>query len=233
MTASRRWLLPLLAGLLLIGLVAAAVFALNSVRPPKRFSIASGAPDGAYYAAAQRMSQALADRGFQADVLITAGSAENLSLLKSGKADFAVVQGGVSQITDTTGLSTVAMVSYEPVWLIFNRSAFNPDVSKLRPDDLVGKRIGIGAPGSGIQPVAREILAGIGVSETNTVFVEEGMSAMAKGLREGKLDAAFFVTVAANPVVQGMIRDPALGLFAPRFADALSRKLPYLNPVTL
>lgn len=233
MNTSRRWLWPFLLLLGLVALFALAAVAINAVRPPKRFSIASGATDGVYYAAATRLSKQLAAQGWQADVLVTAGSAENLSLLKSGKADFAIVQGGVAQITDTAGLSTVAMVSYEPVWLLVRRAAFDKAVAELLPADLEGRRIGIGAPGSGIHPVARQILAGIGISETNAILAEEGMSAMADGLRNGQLDAAFFVTTAANPAIRDLVRDPAIGLYEARFADALSRKLTYLNPVTL
>ena len=233
MSTSRRWLRPLLVFLLLIGLAAAAVFAIDAIRPPKRFRIAAGAADGMYYAAATRLSKALAAQGFQAEVLVTAGSVENLSLLKSGQADFGVIQGGVAHLTDTAGLSTLAMLGYEPVWVIVNRGSFDKDAAQLQPDDFRNKRIGIGARGSGIQPVAREILARINITDTNAVFVEDGMTNMAKKLRAGELDAAFFVTSASNPLVQDLVRDPALGLFQPRFGDAATHILPYLNMVTL
>lgn len=233
MNESRRWIWVLLGALLLVALAAAAVWALNAVRPPTRFAIASGSKEGTYYSMTTRFSNNLLKRGFQASVLETAGSAENLHLLKTGKADFALVQGGVAGITDTAGLSTVAMVSYEPVWLLINRSSFDKDVSELGPPDLAGKRIGIGAPGSGIQPVARDILHQVGISETNATLVELGIAAMAEGLRNDTLDVAFFVTTASNPTVQGLVRDPEIVLYEPIFRDAMTRKLPYLFPVTL
>jgi len=233
MSTSRRWYRPLLVFLLLIGLAAAAVLAVDAMRPPRQFRIAAGAADGMYHAVATRMSKALAAQGIHSEVLVTAGSVENLSLLKSGQADFGVIQGGVAHLTDTTGLSTVAMIGYEPVWIIVNRASFDKDVAALQPQDFRNKRIGIGAPGSGIQPVAREILAKVNVADANAVFVEDGMANMATKLRAGELDAAFFVTPASNPIIQDLVRDPALGFFQPRFGDAATHILPYLNMVVL
>ena len=87
-----------LLGSLVLGLTVALVVGLVLVfivgRPPHRFRIASGAAGGAYVAFAQALRDTLATEGFTVDVIETAGSVENVALLKSGDADVGIVQSG-------------------------------------------------------------------------------------------------------------------------------------------
>lgn len=94
-TRSRRefftaWV-PLLA-LTVLGFVVAWHFV--EPAPPRRLRIASGGEGGAYYSFANRYRELLAPHGIELEVLRTAGSVQNITLLESGQVELALVQGG-------------------------------------------------------------------------------------------------------------------------------------------
>jgi TRAP transporter TAXI family solute receptor len=226
----RKWMVLGLALLAVASLVAAA-FGLFAVRAPRQFRIASGPQGGNYYEAAQVLRAVLAAKGFQLQVIETEGSLENVALLKSGRADIAVLQGGTSAVTDTSSLQTLALVGYEPLWLFYNTLGGRRTVENL--PDLRGLRVSIGAPGSGTQSLVRQKLALDGLEPTDLVLVEESMTKSAEMLKNGELDAAFFVTAARTPVIGELANHPNLALYFARRAQAVERKMPFVRAVTL
>src|SRR5512144_2573128 len=89
----------LLGLIVVLGLLAAYQFV--EPPPPEAVRIAAGAQEGAYYAFAQKYARLLARDGITLEVVSTAGSAENLDLLKSGAVSLALVQGGSAADADT------------------------------------------------------------------------------------------------------------------------------------
>ena len=69
--------------------------------PPHTLVIATGQMDGAYYLFAQRYQQRLAQDGIELELRTTAGSIENLELLREKKVDLAFVQGGTGSASDS------------------------------------------------------------------------------------------------------------------------------------
>ena len=65
--------------------------------PPQRISIATGSPQGAYFAYGKTYSEILERNGVQLEVRATAGSVENIQLLQaeSQPVDVAFMQGGI------------------------------------------------------------------------------------------------------------------------------------------
>ena len=65
--------------------------------PPERVTIATGGSQGAYFHFAERYAEVFAREGIELEIRQTAGSAENLALLREpgNGIDIAFVQGGV------------------------------------------------------------------------------------------------------------------------------------------
>lgn len=219
-------------GLTLVGFLAAYRFV--GPAPPDSIVLATGASDGAYHAFGQRYAAFLADYGIDVEVRVTAGAVENAELLASGEADVAFVQGGTVAEDDEADLKGIASLYYEPLW-IFHRA----DLDVARLADLAGRRIQVGAVGSGTRAVASTLLAASGIDEGSATFFDLSSADAAELLVAGELDAAFLV-VSPQSAVVARLMEPAPGRIesAVRLLDidrhlAYVRAFPYLAHVVL
>ncbi|MGH7390195.1 MAG: TAXI family TRAP transporter solute-binding subunit [Candidatus Rokuibacteriota bacterium] len=133
----------------------------------------------------------------------TEGSVQNAGLLARGEADYAIVQADVAAEAvagrgpfgrggPLTMLRALGSLFPEAVHVVV------PAASPIRAvGDLRGKRVDIGAPGSGTRYSAVAVLAasGLGVRDLREAS-EGGREEAARRLAAGQLDA-FFVTIAA------------------------------------
>ena len=160
--ASARHLAPyLLALAVLVALAAWAVLHLAEPAPPKVVVMSTGALDGAYHAFAVRYKAHLAQYGITLELRPSAGSVENVDRLKARRdgVSLALVQGGIANAENAPELVTLGSMFYEPTWL-FYRSARSIELG----NQLRGKRIAIGAPGSGTRVVGLHIVREIGLA---------------------------------------------------------------------
>jgi TRAP-type uncharacterized transport system substrate-binding protein len=113
----------LLAVLLLWG-----AYVLLDPAPPRRVVLATGPENSAYAEFGARYQAALARYGIEVEQLATAGSADNLKLLRdpARRVDLAFVQGGSGEgifavDEDRSGepLVSLGRLFYEPVWLFY------------------------------------------------------------------------------------------------------------------
>jgi TRAP transporter TAXI family solute receptor len=197
-------------------------------RPPRQLTIASGPDGGMYHDFAARLSAQLARRGFRLRVLTTDGSVDNVALLAGRQADIAVVQSGTDTFADMSGVSAIAELFYEPVWL-FHRQ----EVPIGSIEDLAGRRVSIGPDGSGTNALARRLLELEDVDPASMTLVLDDNDEAVADLRSGGIDAAFFVVSPAAQVIADLVADPTLDILAQPEADAYSRHLPFLAPVVL
>jgi TRAP transporter TAXI family solute receptor len=196
--------------------------------PPKVIRIATGAKNGAYYAFAQQYARLLARDDISVEVVPTAGSVENLALLKKGDVSLALMQGGSATHEDKQQLQSLGSMFLEPVW-IFTRAS-KPIKRFL---DLKGQRVAVGSAGSGTYLLSTQLLSAAGISEANTTFVRGDSSQAAASLTQGTIDAAFFVASPVAPLIRGLLEEPNLRLLNFERAPAYGRLFPYLTPVTL
>jgi TRAP transporter TAXI family solute receptor len=196
--------------------------------PPKVIRIATGAKNGAYYAFAQQYARLLANDGISLEVVSTAGSVENLDLLKQGEVSLALVQGGSATNEDKERLQALGSLFLEPVW-VFTR--------KQKPikrfSELKGKRVAVGAAGSGTYLLAIQLLSAAGITESNTTLIQGDSADGVASLSQGAIDAAFIVGSPAAPVIRGLSEEPAIELLKIDRALAYSRLFRFLTPVTL
>lgn len=198
--------------------------------PPDTFVMATGAEGGAYHLFGQRYRDILAREGVRVELKTSAGSIENLALLADpySAVEAAFVQGGVASSENIAGLVSLGSVYYEPLW-IFHR--FTTDLEALR--DLRGRRIAVGAQGSGTRPLALQLLRAVGIDAAPTVLEPLGAAAAAQALIAGRLDAAFIVAGPDAPVVQQLINADGVRLLHLANAQAFARRFPHLGVLTL
>lgn len=231
MTWLERNLLWILIGLG-VALLAAAIVLFIATMPPRSFTWLAGRQGGAYYMSAQAYQALAQSRGFDIEIVETAGSVEALRKLENGEGDVAFIQGGVAAQGNPEKVTTLATVDYEPLWIFYRKS-----LAGAAPldsfDALRGKRIAIGEPDSGTNQLARLLLPQAGMDEEDAAFVELSSADAIAGLQSGELDAALFVSNHLAPVIQTLIADPNLELMNLRYAPALARRNRFLTVVTL
>ena len=196
--------------------------------PPKVVRIATGANNGAYYTFAQEYARLLASDGITLEVVPTAGSVENLELLKSGEVSLALIQGGSATRDDKESLQSLGSLFLEPVWIFVRRQS-----AVKRFLELKGKRVSVGIAGSGTHLLATQLLSAAGITETNTQLIREETTQAIDSLSNGKIDAAFFVASPEAPIIRKLFAAPAIELLNFDRAAAYGRWFPFLTAVTL
>jgi hypothetical protein len=225
------WLATVVAVFLFV-LGAAAVLWVVLSAPPRTITISSGPADSTFQRRAEDYQKELQEKGDIAlKILPSQGSLENLQrLLAPGSGvDLAFVQGGLVGDKPPPGLVSLGSISYQPLW-IFYRAA--QPVKLL--SELAGKRIGIGARGSGVQPLARAILELNEITGAPTTLVEDDSSDAAKALLAGQLDAVFLMGDSApRDTLRGLLHAPGVQIYDFVQADAYMRRLSYLHRIVV
>ena len=204
--------------------------------PPKSIEMATGFPTGLYYQFGERLKTELAKDGVDLHVRSTGGTIDNLTLLNDPKSgvDFAMVQGGVANISEYPNLVSIAGMFYEPIWVWYREGAFKNDGGQLKIlSQLKGKKVSIGNEGSGTLALANNLLQASGITdkEINAQKLKPD-EAIAK-LINGELDAVFIVAAAEAPVLKKFYSIPGIRLMNFDQADAYTRNLPYLSKVVV
>lgn len=219
-------LLPLLA------LSAAFWLAARYVKPapPDRFVMTTGADGGAYHLFALRYRDILAREKITVTLKPSAGSLENLKRLLDGNAgvEAGLVQAGVASAEAVPGLRSLGAVYFEPLW-IFYRSG--ETIDKL--SQLAGKRIAVGAEGSGTRALALQLLKASGVENSPALFFPLGGNEAADGLLDDTVDAALLVAAPDAPVVQKLTKAKDVKLASLIQAEAFARRFPFLTALQL
>jgi TRAP transporter TAXI family solute receptor len=213
-------------------LVAAVASFLRRDQPPSSFTIAAGPPGTASYLAAENYRRIAAENEFDLQIVTTEGVAERIGLLQANEAQVAFIPSGAAAGLETDELQTLASVYYEPVW-IFYRRALSPERSIDDLQELRGRRIALGPDSISTERLARLLLELNGITEENAEFVDLTRDEAVAGLRDGTLDAAFFVSAATEELIVPLLADPALDVVNLRRADAYTTRYRFLTSLRL
>jgi TRAP transporter TAXI family solute receptor len=194
--------------------------------PPRSIVMATGPQGGTYYEVGERYRAALADAGVEVRLMPTAGSVENLALLRDPNSgvSVALMQGGIVSAGSTRGLESLGTVFYEPCWW-FRRS----EVEGVGVASLQGRRISIGPEGSGTRQIALELLTRVGIDGQNSELLSLPQRAMAEKLLAGEIDVAFLVAPWESPMVRQLLADEHIVLADFPRADAFVALYPFLT----
>ncbi|MDR3355252.1 MAG: TAXI family TRAP transporter solute-binding subunit [Synergistaceae bacterium] len=197
-------------------------------------SIATGGTSGTYYPIGGAIAQAVSKGGaIQATAETSNASVANVNLVATKEIEVAFVQnditfwaytGGMMFESPLTNLRAIAALYPEHLQLITTK---NSGVKVI--DDLKGKRVGVGAPGSGTEGDVRAILqiAGLSYEDMKTDFLDFG--ATTSRFKDNQIDAGF--VVAGYPTASVMdlatTKDITLLDFTPEYMDKLVKEFPY------
>ena len=200
--------------------------------PPDTITITSGTPGSAFETNAIKYGKILARNGVKLKILSSQGSLENLQRLNDPKlrVDIGFVQGGVTNGTSKRKLVSLGSVSYQPL-VVFYRG----DESLRLLSELAGKKLAVGAPGSGTHTLALSLLQLNGIqSGGSSSFVDLEADEAAKALLDGTVDAVFLMgDSASRQVMRELLRSPGIQILDFTQADAYVRRIPYLNKLLL
>ena len=143
----------------------------GSGTPSRTFiTIATGGTGGTYYPLGGALAQiwSTAIPGVNASAQSTVASVFNVQAVEQGKADVAFVQGDVAYFAYTQGtpavpvphtkLRAMAVLYTNTVQILARRDS---DIHRI--EDYRGRRIGVGAPGSGTEAAAKIIIEAHGL----------------------------------------------------------------------
>lgn len=217
-------------GVLLI--VAGFVVAYQFVEPapPRHLRIATGGTSGAYYATAKKYAERLAMLGITLDVVATEGSVDNLAKLKDPASgiDVAFVQGGTGGAVSPEGLMALGSVYYEPFW-VFTRAPFKP----AQLSELKGKRVAVGAEGSGTRAVALHLLDENGIGTGEASLQPIGGREAEAALKAGDIDAVMLVASPTSALIADLLGAQGVVPMTFNRADAYALRDRYLSVLHL
>ena len=136
--------------------------------------------------------------------LTSGGSQANVEDLTNGNVQIAFVQSDVMNYayngqrlfeSPVTGFSVVAQLYQEQVQIVTT----NPDIKTVA--DLAGKKVSIGAAGSGVYFNAIDVLNAYDLKESDISAVYQSFGDSAESLKDGKIDAAFIVAGAPTTAI--------------------------------
>ena len=156
------------------------------------------------------------------------------------------------------GIMSLGALFYEPLWVFYRPAALASAQGQTGPGKLAGKaqgqpadapaepvavlrslnqlqglRINLDEAGSGVPELMRRLLLANGLGPT--AFIPSGLppEAAAQALKAGQIDALVLMTAPESPTVQRLLLQPGIALAEVPQADALSRRFPFLQTVTL
>ena len=197
--------------------------------PPDHLRMATGAPGGTYQRYGEQYRRHLATYGVTLELRPSSGAAENFALLRDGKVDVALVQGGAGE-TPSTGDGEPPVVSlgalyYEAMWVF--QTVGQPPVDRLA--DLKGRRLAVGVDGSGTRLLALQLLRESGIDAGNTKLLAIGGTDVFKALDAGEIDAVFQVAGVEAPILAELLRRRDLTLMNLVHAAAYAKRSGYLT----
>ncbi|RZI85199.1 MAG: C4-dicarboxylate ABC transporter substrate-binding protein [Rubrivivax sp.] len=239
--------------LLAISLVAGAYWWLDP-QPPRTVTLATGPAGSAYAQFGQRYAEALAREGIRVQLLATDGPGANLQALRDGRANVAFVRGGTADLRGKRAkadIMSLGALFYEPLWLFYRPGALimaktkaegtgtnkptapTTEVRLTSLTQLCGLRVNMDQPGSGVPGLMHRLLEANGLAPNTVITSDMAPEAAAQALQAGQLDALVLVTAPESPVVQRLLQEPGIALAELPQADALARRFPFLQTVTL
>ena len=189
-------------------LVLTLVLALAACNAPAtKMTMGTGGTAGTYYAYGGALgNQIKSAAGIDVNVVSTDGSKANILGIHAGNYQLGTVQSDVmayayagTRSFETEGkldsFRVIGGLYAEAVQLI----TMDPAIKTVA--DLKGKKVSIGAAGSGVYFNAIDILAAAGMTEEDIVPQYQSFADSADALKDGKIDAAFIVAGAPTPAI--------------------------------
>ena len=233
----KQLLAPILALIMILSLAACGS------KPEKSGSLTfiTGSDTGTYYDFGSVMGdQVSSSTDTQVTIIPSHGSQANIEALQAGDADIAFAQSDVMAYAyngtrffagtgAVTSFSAVAAMYLEQVQLI----TLDPSIDSV--DDLAGKRVSIGAVGSGVYYNVMDIFGVYGLTEEDVIPSFFDFGETIEALRDDRIDAGFVVAGAPTNAVSSLAatNDVYLVSLDDQHINALTAASPYYTRNTI
>ncbi|SBT37681.1 TAXI family TRAP transporter solute-binding subunit [Micromonospora auratinigra] len=182
---------PVALLMLLLPVTAGLAACRDEPHQPVRIRIATGSPTAVYHAFGQSLATILNRElaGVRASVVVTAASAQNVRLVGSGQAELGFTQADVLPPSSPEHPTVLAVARVYDDLLHLVTTAGGP-VRTLA--DLRGRRVSVGADGSGTEVTAMRLLQVAQLGGDRVHQEHLGLDDSVAALRAGRIDAFFF-----------------------------------------
>jgi uncharacterized protein len=187
------------------------LMSLSGCGAPKQtfVNIASGGTGGTYYPLAGAMANIWQEsiKGLNASAQTTGASVANVNLLREDKADIIFVQNDIAYYA----LNGTEVFKDAPFAAIRGMASLYPETCQIiviaesgisSVAGLRGKRVAVGAAGSGAEANARQILGAAGLSYSDILPQYLSFNEASSNLKDGNIDAAFLTAGHPTAAVQ-------------------------------
>lgn len=168
-------------------------------------TVATGPTSGIYYPIGGAFATALGNAGYKTSAQATGASVENINLILNGEAEIAIsMQDSVMQAYEGFGAFETAepdLRAMMRLWPNYVQLVTVESTGIKSVEDLKGKRVGVGAPNSGVELNARMIYEAYGMSyeDSNVDYLSYGEAI--DQMKNGQCDAAFVTSGLPNATV--------------------------------
>ena len=165
-----------------------------------QLTIATGGTGGVYYPLGGGLADLISENvdGYTATVTETNASVDNMFLIADGDADIAFSLGDTAADA-VTGTGTdfegepIEACALARIYNNFTQLVASTDSGVATVEDLRGKRVSLGATGSGTEVIALRILEAAGIDPDADIERQQlGVDETVAALRDGTLDAGFW-----------------------------------------
>ena len=212
------------------------------VEGKKCLNIGTGGTAGTYYPIGGAIAEVLNKEipGMSASAQSTGASVANINMLSDGEVDLATVQNDIAyyaahgtemfQDKKVDGLQGIASLYPETCQFVTLKSSGIKSLAELK-----GKRIAVGAVGSGVEANVRQILAAYGVTYSDIDAQYLSFAEGASALKDGNVDVAVLTAGYPTASVQDIAAQNPVRLLPVegKAADALIAQYPFYTKTVI
>lgn len=198
-------------------------------------TIATGPTSGIYYPIGGAFATALGNAGYKTSAQATGASVENINLISKGEAELAIaMQDSVMQAYEGFGAFETAnqdLRALMRLWPNYVQLVTVKSTGIKSVSDLKGKRVGVGAPNSGVELNARMIYEAYGMSYEDSQVDYLSYGEAIDQMKNGQCDAAFVTSGLPNSTVSELAfsYDMVVVPIDGEGRDALIEKYPFFS----
>jgi TRAP transporter TAXI family solute receptor len=225
--------------LFIFAVISLLVFSFSSAWAQKtvRLSIATGGTGGVYYPMGGGMANILSKYipYLEATAEVTTASVDNCLLVGKQKAELAFIMAdtgwdayqGKAQFKEKVALRTLAVLYPNNMHVV---TVEGKGIDKV--SDLKGKRVSTGAPGSGTEVMGLRVLEANGLDASKDMTRDKlGVSESAGALKDGKIDAFFWVGGLPTAAITDLGATPGIKMKVLNSADAVPKMREKYGPL--
>lgn len=164
----------------------------------QRLSIATGGTGGVYFPLGGGLADLISQNipGYSATAEETNASVDNMNLISSGDSDIAFVLGDTAADAVNGSGDFDTPIDACALAILYTNSTqlvASADSGITSVDDLKGKRVSLGSPGSGTEVIGLRILEAAGIDPDKDIKRGQlGVAETVDALKDGTIDAGFW-----------------------------------------